>query len=69
MDPMKGYKNDLLRHNMSGFRDQDFDDLQPSNHTSQHEAGSQPNQILHEAIIDLYLQVKVRSNDEIDKFG
>lgn len=26
-------------------------------------------QVLHEAIIDLYLQVKVRSNDEIDRFG
>ena len=25
--------------------------------------------VLHEAIIDLYLQVKVRSNDEIDRFG
>ena len=25
--------------------------------------------MLHEAIIDLYLQVKVRSNDEIDRFG
>lgn len=26
-------------------------------------------QVLHEAIIDLYLQVKVRSSDEIDRFG
>ena len=25
--------------------------------------------VLHEAIIDLYLQVKVRSSDEIDRFG
>lgn len=25
--------------------------------------------MLHEAIIDLYLQVKVRSSDEIDRFG
>lgn len=42
-----------------------------------HLEGSQSNihqysmgsQVLHEAIIDLYLQVKVRSNDEIDRFG
>ena len=30
---------------------------------------SSASQVLHEAIIDLYLQVKVRSNDEIDRFG
>lgn len=30
---------------------------------------SSASQVLHEAIIDLYLQVKVRSNDEIDRFS
>lgn len=30
---------------------------------------SSASQVLHEAIIDLYLQVKIRSNDEIDRFG
>lgn len=30
---------------------------------------SSASQVLHEAIIDLYLQVKVRPNEEIDHFG
>lgn len=30
---------------------------------------SDHNKIIHESIIDLYLQVKIRSNDQIDKFG
>jgi len=33
------------------------------------ESGDGHQQVLHEAIIDLYLQVKVRSSDEIDRFG
>lgn len=55
MDPMKGYKNDILRQNLTALRDHDFDDFQPSNNMSQHDAPSPPNQVLHEAIIDLYL--------------
>lgn len=64
--------NSSVRQNSNSQMTDHFYDGQNSMNVSQCDASNQnsnPYQVLHEAIIDLYLQVKVRSNDEIDRFG
>jgi len=68
MPQMLQNNNTSSRHNHSQHssvgKANNSQESQGSGHTGMHHASS-GSMVLHEAIIDLYLQVKVRSNDEV----